>query len=100
MWADLDQKKAVHDFNISGNYLTQKMDEKKTSDATLTSDFWDILKIKCYRAELLPKVSSSIIPGGGWCDGYLELGYEGLLDKSYATATHASFGCSVILCVA
>jgi hypothetical protein len=80
MWADLDQKKAVVDYNISGNYLSQKVEEKKASDALLTSDLWDIIKVRVYRAELLPKTAQ--FPGG-WCDGYLELGYEGLLDKSY-----------------
>lgn len=53
-----------------------QVDEKKAADLTLTSEFWDIIHVKVYRADDLPKVDKS-----GWCDAYCELKYDGLLDK-------------------
>jgi hypothetical protein len=70
------QKAEVVDFDLNKNYLQNNLDLKKEQDAAKTHTTFDIVHVKVYKAEDLPKLDSL---GKGWVDAFLELEYKGLM---------------------
>ncbi len=76
MWQELEDKKAVVDYDIdSRKYLTKKYDDYKKQLEQLTPKLWDNVHIKIYRGEYLPKQNKS--------DGYVELLFPGVIDSRF-----------------
>jgi len=82
MWDDLEHLKEVQDYDFDKKYLQRKLDDYNEDEKKLISDVWDVIHFKVYRGEYLPKTDTN-----GWCDGYVEVKYEGLLDKNKSMKT-------------
>ena len=64
------------DFDLDKSYLQNNLDLKKEQDLALKATEFDIVHVRVYRAEDLPKLDSR-----GWVDAFIELEYKGLMDK-------------------
>ena len=72
MWAELQNKAEVMDFDINKNYLQNNLDLKKEQDAARKLTMFDIVHVRVYRAEDLPKLDQ----WQGWVDAFIELEYK------------------------
>jgi len=77
MWAELQNKAEVVDFDVNKNYLQNNLNLKKEQDAARKLTMFDIVHVRVYRAEDLPKLDWQ-----GWVDAFIELEYKGLMDKN------------------
>jgi Ca2+-dependent lipid-binding protein len=72
----LQNKKEVVDFDLNKNYLQNNLDLKREQDLAKTATSFDIVHVKVYKAEDLPKLDKI---GNSWCDAFIELEYKGLM---------------------
>ncbi len=85
MWKDLEHKKEVVDYDSkSSGYLQRKLDDKQKTDSKLVSEFWDIITLKLYRGQWMPKTDSG---AAAWCDPFIEVHYDGLLSAAKHLST-------------
>jgi len=77
MWEERMQKGEVMDFDINERYLQNNLNLKAEEDLASIATHFDIVHMRVYKGEDLPKMDSM-----GWIDGFVELDWKGLKSTS------------------